>query len=98
MRFLPTTAFAAGCLISNVLSTHIPTVGLQERAAKIAPKIVLISMFDGEASAWYGISDFNVLEQNITVPGLSPLYPDLHCTSKGDICQLTIGEAGKFLK
>ncbi|KAF8212797.1 purine nucleoside permease [Mycena galopus ATCC 62051] len=49
-------------------------------------------MFDDEADVWYGISEFNVLAQNFSIPGLSPLYPQLHCTSDGEICQLTLGE------
>lgn len=27
------------------------------------------------------------------MPGLSPLFPDVHCTENGDVCQLTIGES-----
>ena len=53
-----------------------------------------MSMFSYEEEVWYGIKDFDVLEQNITVPGLSPVYPDVHCTKNGDVCQLTLGEAG----
>ncbi|KAJ7259129.1 purine nucleoside permease [Mycena haematopus] len=49
-------------------------------------------MFDLEANAWYNIPEFNVLARNITMPGLSPLFPQLHCTSNGEICQLTVGE------
>lgn len=30
--------------------------------------------------------------QNITIPGLSPLYPEIHCTSSGEVCQITLGE------
>ena len=30
---------------------------------------------------------------NITTPGLSPLYPYVHCTVTGEICQVTVGEA-----
>ena len=45
---------------------------------------------------WHNIPEFNVLAQNITIPGLSPIYPDIHCTATGDICQLVIGEGGKF--
>ncbi|KAG6811300.1 hypothetical protein H0H92_008095 [Tricholoma furcatifolium] len=41
---------------------------------------------------WYNIPEFNVLAQNITVPGLSPVYPSAHCTSDGSICQVTAGE------
>ena len=69
---------------------------LEKKSAELKPKVVIISMFDPEAEAWYGIPEFNVLAKNITVPGLSPLYPDVHCTSNGDVCQLTIGEAGRL--
>ena len=61
---------------------------------RIKPKIFLIDMFPPEGAAWYGIPEFNLLANNITVPGLSPLYPDVHCTEKGDVCQIITGEAG----
>ncbi|KAG8532007.1 uncharacterized protein KY384_003643 [Bacidia gigantensis] len=57
-----------------------------------ATELILIK-FDPEAEVWYGIGEFNVLEQNITVPGLSPLYQDVHCTGNHDVCQITIGES-----
>lgn len=83
------------CLISNVYSTYMPASQVQARTTKIAPKVVIFSMFDPEADVWYGIKEFDILAQNITVPGLSPLYKDVHCTANGDVCQLTIGEAGR---
>ncbi|KAJ7220333.1 purine nucleoside permease [Mycena pura] len=49
-------------------------------------------MFTDEAEVWYGISQFNVLAHNVSIPGLSPLFPEVHCTRDGTICQLTIGE------
>ena len=94
MRYLIEAAIVACCFIPNVVSSYLPGNALEGRAAKLAPKIVIISMFSSEGSAWYGIDEFDVLAQNITIPGLSPLYPDLHCTSNGEICQLTTGEAG----
>ena len=33
-----------------------------------------------------------ILGQNLTVPGFSPLYPQAHCTTSGEVCQLTTGE------
>ncbi|KAI0668147.1 purine nucleoside permease [Trametes maxima] len=60
---------------------------------KISPKVFIISMFDDEGSVWFGIPQFNVLEQNITVPGFSPLFSQAHCTQDGSICQLVTGEA-----
>ncbi|MCJ1484245.1 hypothetical protein MMC06_004413 [Schaereria dolodes] len=60
----------------------------------IAPKVFIIDMFPPEGEAWYGIPEFNLLAKNITVPGLSPLYPDVHCTQSGEICQVVTGESG----
>ncbi|MCJ1455363.1 hypothetical protein MMC28_005718 [Mycoblastus sanguinarius] len=57
------------------------------------PKVFIIDMFPPEGEAWYGIPEFNLLEVNITVPGLSPLYPDVHCTANGEVCQIVTGES-----
>lgn len=54
-----------------------------------------LKQFSDEAGAWYGIPEFNVLARNINVPGLSPLFPQVHCTVDGEICQLITGEGGK---
>ncbi|KAJ7348452.1 purine nucleoside permease [Mycena albidolilacea] len=59
----------------------------------LAPKVMIISMFRDEAEVWYNIPEFNVLAQNISVPGLSPLFPNVHCTKDSSICQITVGEA-----
>lgn len=63
----------------------------------IKPKVFIIDMFPPEGAAWYGIPEFNLLARNITVPGLSPLYPDVHCTENGEVCQIVTGEAGMGL-
>lgn len=52
--------------------------------------------FTSEAEIWYGIPEFNLLAKNITVPGLSPLFPDVHCTANDDVCQVITGEAGLY--
>lgn len=33
------------------------------------------------------------MEKNITIPGLSPLFPQLHCLKDGSVCQVTTGES-----
>ena len=72
-----------------------PSSVLEARYHKhIKPKVFLIDMFPPEGAAWYGIPEFNVLAKNISVPGLSPLYPDVHCTANEDVCQIVTGEAG----
>jgi len=94
MRDVSTLALAASLLLGRVSSALIPA-RLQERAHEsvIKPKVFIISMFSPEAEEWYGIPEFDVLAMNITVPGVSPLYPDAHCTANGDVCQLTTGES-----
>ena len=52
----------------------------------------IVLQFTPEGNAWYGIPQFNLLEQNITVPGLSPILPDVHCTGDSQICQVITGE------
>jgi len=58
----------------------------------IAPKVVIIDMYNDEQNIWYGIPEFNLLERNITVPGLSPLFPSVHCTADQSVCQIVVGE------
>jgi purine nucleoside permease len=41
-----------------------------------------------------GIPEFNLLANNITVPGFSPLFPEAYCTTEADVCQLVTGEGG----
>ncbi|KAI1135926.1 putative purine nucleoside permease [Hypoxylon sp. FL0543] len=64
---------------------------------RIAPKVVIVSMFSPEAEIWYeNMPDTtlgDVRANNITVPGLSPLYPHVHCNARGEVCQLTVGES-----
>ncbi|KAJ5921631.1 hypothetical protein N7454_009105 [Penicillium verhagenii] len=60
---------------------------------KITPKVFIVSMFEPEGAAWWDIPEFDLLAHNITVPGLSPIYPDVHCTEDYEICQLITGES-----
>lgn len=64
----------------------------------ITPKVFIISMFSPEADIWYANADTpgsigNLLGMNITVPGLSPLFPQAHCLEDGSVCQVTTGES-----
>lgn len=96
MRFFSLSACLAGSLVCSALAATVPSK-LEKRqngTSVIAPKIMIVSMFDPEADVWYGIPEFDVLAQNISLPGLSPLFPEVHCTANGEICQFTIGEAG----
>ncbi|KAJ9638645.1 hypothetical protein H2204_004121 [Knufia peltigerae] len=78
------------------LSTATPLVernAVSRRDGVIAPKFVIVSMFEPEAAVWWGIDEFDLLAQNITLPGLSPLFPEVHCTANGEICQVVTGES-----
>lgn len=64
---------------------------------KAKPKDFITSMFPPEGEVWWGIPEFDLLATNITVPGFLQLFPDAHCTTDGDICQLVTGESGGCL-
>ena len=51
--------------------------------------------FTPEAESFYNGGELDLLAQNFTVPGLSPRFPQAHCTSEGDVCQVTVGEGGR---
>lgn len=95
MRPISCASQLLAALVSVDLAVAKPLSILEARGHKhIKPKVFLIDMFPPEGAAWYGIPEFNLLARNISVPGLSPLYPDVHCTDKGDVCQIVTGEAG----
>lgn len=88
---LSTGLLAVSSLLTAVSAT--PGHGVQLTGKhKITPKVFIVSMFAPEAEAWWGIPEFNLLAHNITVPGLSPLFPDVHCTADYSVCQLVTGE------
>jgi purine nucleoside permease len=85
---------AAASFVSLSSATPLAERGaVSKRSAPIAPKVVIISMFEPEGAVWWGIKEFDILAQNITLPGLSPLFPQVHCTATGDICQVITGES-----
>ncbi|KAK7633669.1 hypothetical protein IWX48DRAFT_604414 [Phyllosticta citricarpa] len=99
MRFFSTVT--AACLLSSFVSgsSNLAETAVAKPStstSKITPKVFIINHFNPEAEAWWKISEFNLLAQNITVPGFSPLFPEAHCTADGSICQLIAGEGGKW--
>lgn len=93
MRFAVATAFAA--LVGLAVASPTPSNsgnsvrGNTGNGQKIAPKVFVFSMYDDE-DVW---TDRIALTTNVTVPGLSPLFPNVHCNAAGEICQLITGEA-----
>ncbi|KAF2727054.1 NUP-domain-containing protein [Polyplosphaeria fusca] len=93
MLFRRLTALPALVSLLASATPLAPEKRLAYPAYKTKPKVFIISMFDPEAEIWWGIPEFDILAQNITVPGFSPLFPDAHCTADGDVCQLVTGES-----
>jgi purine nucleoside permease len=57
----------------------------------IAPKVFLVTHFTPETDIW--LEPFGLTAHNITVPGLSPLYPQVGCNENYEICIYTTGES-----
>ncbi|KAL9066630.1 MAG: hypothetical protein Q9157_007079 [Trypethelium eluteriae] len=93
-QVLPALLFLPTFSLGNPFAAHNAAQAIEARNSDcIKPKVFIIDMFEPEGEAWYGIPEFNVLAQNISVTGFSPLYPDAHCTADGEICQLVTGES-----
>lgn len=67
---------------------HISTINGKPFAV-FKPKVVVINMFEYEELAFL---EPLKLTNNITIPGLLPLYPDVHCNGNYSVCQVTTGE------
>ncbi|KAK3690321.1 purine nucleoside permease-domain-containing protein [Podospora appendiculata] len=95
MHLFPWAAAAllALCEAGQAAAASIP----RAEHGKIAPKVLIISMFAPEADIWYanmphsGLGD--LLAVNVSTPGLSMLYPHVHCLADHSVCQVTVGEA-----
>ncbi|KAL4972522.1 purine nucleoside permease [Aspergillus desertorum] len=87
-------SFLAGLLftLTSMPSGSGASRDIVRQPSKITPKVFIISMFTPEAEIWHGISEFDLLSHNISLPGLSPLFPSIHCSADYEICQLITGE------
>lgn len=74
LRVLPALAALAAALPSTAPA-----------AEKIAPKVLVITMFDGETKPWIEGRDFTT---RVAVPGLSPAAPEVACDGAG-LCVMT---------
>jgi purine nucleoside permease len=102
MLHLTITALFALLFSSYVTATPITSINAESRKPSkvlprepytISPKVFIISMFDSEEEVWFGIPEFDLLVQNITITGFSPRFPSAHCTADGSVCQATTGMA-----
>ena len=74
--------FAAAGLATFTLAS---SAFAQTPADRIAPKVVVVTMFKHEAANWL---KNEALDEKITIPGLSKEFPDLACSSEG-LCLVT---------
>lgn len=74
-------------------SSPVQTAGLNEtiyqESTLYSPKVVIVNMFSLEEEPFHLTYDF---VHHITLPGLSPIYPEVHCDAKYELCQITVGE------
>ncbi|KIH89490.1 hypothetical protein SPBR_07294 [Sporothrix brasiliensis 5110] len=96
MRFFSTVAATLAVAQSAFATPHNDHSKPWHRG-KISPRVLIISLFSPEADVWYknlpssGLGD--LMDVNVTAPGLSMLFPHVHCVADGSICQMTTGES-----
>lgn len=56
------------------------------RAKPLAPRVLVITMFDGEARPWL---EHAGLTREVKLPGLAPRYPAVRCTADTTLCMVT---------
>jgi purine nucleoside permease len=74
-------------LMSLLAGCHTKAKHDTQSDGPLAVKVMIISMFGPEAQPWL---DKLQLRDAITVPGLSPDYPDVHCNDD-DVCSVITG-------
>jgi len=76
---------------SSVLAAALLIATLSRPAAAdspaIAPRVLVITMFGGEAKPWL---DAEALGRKLALPGLSKAYPEVACSDDG-LCMMTTG-------
>ncbi|KAF3920322.1 hypothetical protein ABW20_dc0100078 [Dactylellina cionopaga] len=58
----------------------------------IKPKVLIVAMFSFESNAFLLNYSPSLYGLNFTVPGFSPRYPQVSCTSTAEVCHMTTGE------
>lgn len=72
------------CMATGALAF---TTGAAQAASPIPVKVMIVAQFGPEGGIWLKNLP---LTESVPVPGLSPDYPDIHCSTTG-ICLLTTG-------
>lgn len=70
----------------GVVAAGLPLVlSAQEASQQISPKVIVITMFGGEAKPWLDNESFS---RKVAGPGLSKSFPEVACTDTG-LCLMT---------
>lgn len=77
-------------VIVGTILGGLASVAAQNGTTVMSPYVMIISLFTPEQDVW--LAPYNLTNNNITVPGLSPKYPDVHCNTNATICQVTLDE------
>lgn len=70
-----------GALLASPACAHWP----------VSPRVMITTQFAPERDAWLARRP-TLLARNITLPGLSPLFPAVHCEKDGEVCLWVTGE------
>ncbi|CAI5760696.1 unnamed protein product [Candida verbasci] len=100
VKFFISFCFIYSCLSSPVLnarsnnitevsSSSASNIEASSNGKLFSPKVFIVSLFELERDPWLKSYNFT---NNVTIPGLSPVYPSIHCDSNYTICQVTLGE------
>ena len=90
--------FSGGAKQKRFVGKNVVRPTIERRAvpkATVTPKFFILSLFSSEGDIWLEKMP-NLYKQNISVPGISPLFPYVHCFENGNVCQATLGEGGMF--
>ncbi|MFD1557370.1 purine-nucleoside phosphorylase [Paraburkholderia silviterrae] len=87
-RIVISSLLTAGTAIAPAITQAADSFAQDDGASHSRPvKVMIISMFGPEGQVWL---DHLGPWQDVTVPGLSPDYPAVHC-NRQDICVMTTG-------
>ncbi|KAF8317373.1 purine nucleoside permease-like protein [Clavulina sp. PMI_390] len=86
-----TRFFAAAAALVGLVGAS-PSSEWERESKTLKPKVMILDMYSDEGAAWWNIPEFDLLAKNVSVPGLSVVYPEAHCTHDGQICQVICDE------
>ena len=88
--------FTLSIFIANLRPPQAPRLPIQAGSAPssagLAPKIFIVSFYDQEGEIWQNANPSFDLSSELSLPGLSPLFPSIRCTADHQICMLVTGE------